>query len=311
MIGIEAIGSYIPEGRISNYERKEQLGFDDTFIERKIGIQQVAIKAQDEDTSDLCVKAYECLVEKTGCSVEDIQALIVITQNPDTNIPHTSAIVHGKLGLPERCACFDVSLGCSGFVYGLSVLQSFMQANGLQHGVLFTADPYSKIINPNDKSTASLFGDAATATLVSNKPHYTTQKFTFGTIGQSHRELICTDGILEMNGRAIFNFAAKFVPPDMEVLLASEELALAEVDKFIFHQGSKYIIDTIAKRLKIAPEQVVFDAADYGNVVSSSIPVILEKEMTDAENSHIVICGFGVGLSWASALLKRNKRTNL
>lgn len=306
MIGIEAIGSYIPEGRISNYDRKEQLGFDDAFIERKIGIQQVAVKAQNEDTSDLCVEAVNRLLVKTAAVIEDIEALIVITQNPDANIPHTSAIVHGKLGLPERCACFDISLGCSGFVYGLSVLQSFMQTNGMKRGLLVTADPYSKIIDPNDKNTASLFGDAATATLVSDNPQYSTQNFTFGTIGQSHGELSCTDGVLTMNGRAIFNFAAKCVPPDINALLSCSELTLADIDKFIFHQGSKYIVDTIAKRLKLLPNQVTFDAANYGNLVSSSIPVILEKEMMNSQNMHVVICGFGVGLSWASALLKRN-----
>ena len=259
MIGIEAIGSYIPEQRISNYDRKEQLGFDDAFIERKIGIQQVAVKAQDEDTSDLCVKAFERLARQTDVEAASIQALIVVTQNPDTNIPHTSAIVHGKLGLPERCACFDMSLGCSGFVYGLSTIQAFMQAKWASaRPTLYRRPLFQRLFDPNDKNTASLFGDGATVTLLSNMPQYLTRKFTFGTIGKSHGELICNDGVLAMNGRAIFNFAAKYVPPDIHHLLADEAITVADIDKFIFHQGSKYIVDTIAKRLKVGAKPSSF-----------------------------------------------------
>ena len=305
MIGIETIGSYIPTQRISNYDRKEKLGLDDLFIEHKIGIQQIAIKAADEDTSDLCVRAYEQLCLQHSFLGDEVEVLVVVTQNPDTNLPHTSAIVHGKLGLPETCACFDISLGCSGFVYGLSIVQAFMQANGFRCGLLFTADPYSKIVDPIDKSTASLFGDAATITLISDSPLYVTSQFTFGTIGKQCNDLLCRNGVLFMNGRAIFNFAARYVPADVKHLLDNEGLSLNSIDRFVFHQGSKYVLDTITKRLKADKDKVVFDATHYGNVVSSSIPIILGKEFEDSKNEQILISGFGVGLSWASTILKR------
>jgi len=118
----------------------------------------------------------------------NIDALIVVTQNPDVNLPHTSAIVHGKLSLPAKCACFDVSLGCSGYVYGLSIISSFLRENSLRTGLLFTSDPYSKIIDRNDKNTALLFGDAASVTLIGDDPIYTMGSFTFGTIGRDYGE---------------------------------------------------------------------------------------------------------------------------
>lgn len=305
-IGIEEIASYIPESRISNYERQEQFGITDTFINEKIGVKSIALKNDEDDTSDLCIKAYERLMSKVHLSVDNIDVAIVITQNPDNNIPHTSAIVHGKLGLSENCACFDISLGCSGFVYGLNVLQSFMQANNFKKGLLFTSDPYSKIVDRHDKNTALLFGDAAAVTLISDKPLYTLHDTTFGTIGRDYRELMCTHETLHMNGREVFNFIAQKIPKDITHLIERNGLTINDIDKFVFHQGSKHIVDTLAKLLKVDRQRVVFDIYEYGNTVSSTIPIILEKEIKDSGNKYIAISGFGVGLSWASGLLIRN-----
>lgn len=305
MVGIEAIGSYIPPGRISNFERAARFEIDPDFIEKKLGVRQVSVKAREEETSDLCVRAFEQLQRKCELSVEDIGACVVVTQNPDKNIPHASAIVHGKLGLPESCAAFDISLGCSGFVYGLSIVQSFMDANGIERGLLFTADPYSKVLDPDDRNTATLFGDAAAVTLLSRNPVYRTSMFSMGTIGKEWEQLACVDGKLVMNGRGVFNFAATYVPKDVRGLLERQNVDLSSVDLFIFHQGSRYIIDTIAKQLRLDRSRVPFDIYDYGNTVSSSIPLILEREMINPANKLVAISGFGVGLSWASTLLRR------
>ncbi len=307
MLGIEEIGYYIPEGRISNYDRKEQFGIDDHFIEQKIGVRQISVKGADEDTSDLCVKAFADLCRKTDVDLNDIEAMIVVTQNPDRNIPHTSAMLHGKLGMPARCACFDISLGCSGFVYALSVFQGFMAANGMKKGLLFTADPYTKIIDPNDKNTTLLFGDAAAVTLVSDKPKLVSGQFTFGTLGSDHEKLICNDGVLFMNGRAVFNFAAKVVPDDIRQMIEKNGLSLEQVDRFLLHQGSKIIVETIADKLQIPRAKAPYATHDYGNTVSSTLPILLADELEGTAET-IVICGFGVGLSWASGLLKRPRQ---
>ncbi|HAD04564.1 MAG: 3-oxoacyl-ACP synthase [Desulfuromonadales bacterium GWC2_61_20] len=304
MLGIEAIGHYIPAGRISNYDRKEQFAIDDFFIEEKIGVRAVSQKSAAEETSDLAVAAFRQLQQQQRCDPASIETLVVVTQNPDYNIPHTSAIVHQKLGLPTSCACFDISLGCSGFVYSLSIITAFMHANGFKRGLLLTADPYSKIIDKNDKNTTLLFGDGAAATLVSDRPRFVPGRFTFGTQGTEHEKLICTDGTLFMNGRAVFNFAAKVIPDDIRRMLASNDLGIADLDRLLLHQGSKIIVETIAERLQIPLAKVPYITHDYGNTISSTIPIMLEAEL-DGPANIIAMSGFGVGLSWASGLLRR------
>jgi len=302
--GLQIIGVYVPAGRISNFQFKEKFEMDDAFIRDKIGFTSVARMAKDEGTTRLCLKAFDDLKAKTGIEPGQIQCVAVVTQNPDTNVPHTSALLHGALGLPESCACFDISLACSGYVYGLSLIQSFMAANGLECGLLFTADPYSKIINPEDKNTTLLFGDAATVTLIGPAPVYRTGRFNFGTIGREAGELTVTD-CLTMNGRAIYNFAARYVPADIRTLAKKNGLELAQIDRFVLHQGSKFLIDTLAKLLGVSRDKVPFAAAEYGNTVSSSIPLILEPEFRDASAKRILISGFGAGLSWASTILEK------
>jgi len=170
MLGIKAIATYIPEGRARNSDLSERFALDETFLRDKIGVMERAIKAPDEETSDLALAALQKLLADAAVDPAAVEAMVVVTQNPDRNIPHVSAMVHGCAGLAESCATFDVSLGCSGYVYGLSILKSFMRDNGMKTGVLVTADPYSKIIDRDDRNTVLLFGDAATATLVGEDP---------------------------------------------------------------------------------------------------------------------------------------------
>ena len=129
MIGIKGIGIYLPPMRHSNYNRMEQFEISEEFIREKIGFTSLARKATDEDSSDLCVRAWQDFQRKNTLCAKDVDCLIVCTQNPDSHgLPHTSAIFHEKLNLPQDCAVFDLSLGCSGFVYGLSIIQSFMES---------------------------------------------------------------------------------------------------------------------------------------------------------------------------------------
>ncbi len=304
MIGIETIATYIPETKKSNYDLKEKFELDDDFIENKIGVKYRALKDDNFKSSDMCVKAFENLRSKTELNIEDIECCIVITQNPDYNLPHTSAIVHGKLGLSSSCACFDISLGCSGYVYGLSNIVSFMKNNGMKKGLLFTSDQYSDIIDKEDKNTALLFGDAATVTLISEDSILTPISFSFGTQGADFKELKCEDN-LYMNGRAVFSFTATTAPKHIKSLLVKNSLTDDDINKYYLHQGSKYIVDTIRKRLKINKEKVPFDIAEYGNTISSSIPIMLAKDIHNLENGKIMLSAFGVGLSWASAILEK------
>ena len=306
MLGIKNIASYLPEKKVSNYELKNKFELDDDFIENKIGVKYHTIKEEDEKPSDLCIKAFENLISKENIDKNKIDCCVVITQNPDFNIPHTSAIIHGKLELSNNCACFDISLGCSGYVYGLSNIISFMKNNDLKNGLLFTADPYSEVVDIEDKNTALLFGDGATVTYITEEGIYIPKAFSFGTSGKDYKGLMCED-TLYMNGRAVFNFTATTIPKHIQSLLEKYGLEDSSIDKYILHQGSKYIVDTIRKRLKVDESKVPFDMYEYGNTVSSSIPIILEKEMKIDTNKIFVISGFGVGLSWASAVLEKNE----
>lgn len=309
MTGIVRIGSYIPGGRESNYAKKGQFDIDDEFIRDKLGVEEVSRKAADEETSDMCVKAYADLEARLGRRIDAVDCLVVCTQNPDgVGLPHTSAIVHGKLGLPESCACFDVGLGCSGYVYSLSIVKAFMRDNGMSSALLFTADPYSKIIDAQDKNTVLLFGDAATATLLqegSIPGTWAPGTFRFGTCGKDGGALENRNGTLHMNGRAVFNFSATKVPPQVTRLLKDAGLGPEDIDLFLFHQGSKFIVDQLAKRLALPPEKVPLNLSGQGNTISSSLPLLLQDRLDDPRLNRMLLSGFGVGLSWASCLLTR------
>ena len=307
MLGIESIATYIPDTKKSNYELKEKFELDDDFIENKIGVKYHTVKDRGFKSSDMCVKAFENLQKQTDVNIEEIECCIVVTQNPDFNIPHTSAIVHGKLDLPSNCAAFDIALGCSGYVYGLSNIIAFMKNNGMKKGLLFTSDQYSDIVDINDKNTALLFGDAATVSLISEDAVLSSVDFSFGTNGKDYKELVCDDK-LYMNGRAVFSFTATTAPKHIKALLEKNNLTDADIEKYYLHQGSKYIVDTIRKRLKTDASKVPFAMAEYGNTVSSSIPIMLADDINRLKkDDKVILSAFGVGLSWASAIIQKIK----
>ena len=307
MIGIRAVASYIPKDRINNFDRQKTFEFDNEFLEKKIGFLSVSRKGFDEDPSDMCCVAFDQLVRYRRVDPDSVQVLVVCTQNPDFSIPHTAAIVHGKLGLADSCAAFDISLGCSGYIYGLAVIENFMRGGGFTSGLLFTADPYSKIIDENDRNTVLLFGDAATVTHIGLDPIFSTGHFTFGTRGKEHTALICQNGILKMNGRAVFNFSASTIPNDIKKALMINDLQMDDIDYFLVHPGSKYIVDFIKKKLHLPDERAPFNAQSYGNTVSSTIPLLLQDYLDNPLAKKVLISGFGVGLSWSTTVLFRQR----
>lgn len=307
MIGIADIATYLPLGRIDNLQRASQLGSTPEQVEERIGFRKAAQIEPGETTLGLAIKVMRQLLSQNNLELSSIEVLVVITQSPDRSIPHLSAELHGAMSLPSTCACFDVGLGCSGYVYGLSVVSSFMVANGFKTGIMVTADPYSKVVNPNDKATSLIFGDAATATLLTDNPIFELGFFSFGTQGSEAEKLACNNGVLFMNGRAVFNFAATHVPIDIRQVVEKNGMTLEEIDYFLLHQGSRFIVETIADRLPVRRKKVPFLAAEYGNTVSSSIPMMLTDLMKDSQNKAMVLSGFGLGFSWASTVIKRKE----
>jgi len=306
MIGIKAIAAYIPQQSIDNIAQGATFGESDEFIKKKIGATKLPRKGELEETSDLAVSAVQNLAKNCALELDQIDALIVVTQNADdSGLPHTAAVVHDKLGLESKVAAFDVSLGCSGYVYGLSILKGFMQEVGLKNGVLVTADPYSKIIDSNDRVTSLLFGDAASATWLSADAIWDIGKPLLATDGSGGEHLAARNGTLEMNGRQVFNFAALRVPPQIKELLLQEGLEPDSIDLYCIHQGSAAIVDAVSRRFRDVKDRFVLDMNETGNTVSSSIPLLLIKYLDKPEIQKILISGFGVGLSWASSILSR------
>jgi 3-oxoacyl-[acyl-carrier-protein] synthase III len=308
MIGIKSIASYVPAAGLDNYAQGAKFGKDEDFILGKIGSAFLPRKAPEQETSDLCVEAVNALFANNPALRRDaVDALIVVTQNGDAEgLPHTSAIVQHKLGLTTTVAAFDISLGCSGYVYGLYALKGFMEAAGLKNGLLVTADPYSKIVDPEDRNTTMLFGDAATATWMGEDATWQLGKSMFGTDGAGAEHLKVNDGVFYMNGRQVFNFALLKVPQHLGALLEASGLNADDIDAYCIHQGSAAIVDAVARRFEEdKPEKFVKDMVETGNTVSSSIALLLEKHLMDSSWKRVAISGFGVGLSWGSAILYR------
>lgn len=305
-IGIKEIRAFIPEMRIDNVEQGQSVGAEAEFILGKIGMQALSRKLPEQDTSDLAVAAAQSLFQQSQLNPLDVECLVLVTQNPDARgLPHTSAIVHQRLGLQSNCATFDISLGCSGFVQGLAVVKAFMQSQGMRNGLLITADPYSKIIDPGDRDTALLFGDGACACWLSDHPVWRIGACDFGIqSAQSDALRIQDSGHLYMNGRAVFNFAATQVPASVRRVLSLAELSIDDIDTVLLHQGSRYIVETLSKRIG-AEGKVPFGAGNYGNTVSSSIPILMTNHLP-SHASRLLLCGFGVGLSWATCILEKN-----
>lgn len=312
-IGIRAIAHVLPKDRLTNAELIRRHGFDGEFLAQKLGIEARCRAAETETVSDLAVAAGGALFKRGLTRPQDVGLLILVTQTPEPLIPHSSAIVQARLGLGKGTPAFDVGLGCSGFVYGLSIAVSFMRVQGITTGLLVSAETYSKILDPADRNTAPLFGDAACATLLTAEPRYVPGRFVFGTDGSQHDALTAPrakgasggDPYLRMNGRVIFNFMMTEIPANIESCLSGNGVAKEEVDLWVFHQASRYLVETLAARMGIPLDKVILDLSDVGNTVSSTIPITLERQVLNRTPlpRFVCICGFGTGLSWASTIL--------
>lgn len=306
-IGIDDIATYLPPSKIDNRDRAEALGFEKPFLEDKIGFTSLTMATEAETASDLAKNALTKLIEQGGVSADEIDCLVVCTQNPGPDrLPNIASVLHGAFSMQPSCAAFDISLGCSGYVYGLSVLKAFMAENGMTCGVLVTADPYSKIVAQDDRDTAVLFGDGATATVIRPGGRWTIGKGRFGSDGSGRAAISLQHGErLHMNGRRVFAFAISVVPDLLRGVAQDASTGIDQIDRFVVHQGSRFIVEELARRLEVGNERMAFGAQNTGNMVSSSIPALLEPAL-ESDDAQIMIAGFGVGLSWAASILSKN-----
>lgn len=308
------IACHVPSKTLDNLENAKRFGEDEAFVKQKLGALKLPRLEAGEDTSDLAAAAINALPwGASGCPEKtEVDALVVVTQNGDgQGLPHTSAIVQHKAQLSNNVIAFDMSLGCSGYVYGLTVAKSLLNIPTVRNVLLVTCDPYSKIIDESDRVTALLFGDAATASLISREPlndvALKVGDGLHGTNGAGAEHLMRKpDGLLFMNGRQVFNFASTVVPKQISALLGSYGIESSDIDEYILHQGSYAIIDAISRRFPEVQSRFSKKMEATGNTVSSTIPLMLAESIKDTAKKRILVSGFGVGLSWASLILERS-----
>ncbi|SFN48086.1 3-oxoacyl-[acyl-carrier-protein] synthase-3 [Chryseobacterium oleae] len=321
MAFIKHISTYIPENVISNEEISKKFpDWESDKILEKIGIRNRNITGEDEFTSDIAVKALNKLVEEYQIDKSTIDYLIVCTQSPDYFLPATACLVQSQAGLNTSCGAIDINQGCSGYIYGLSLANALIDSKMMKNVVLITAETYSKHIHENDKGNISLFGDAAAATLISEDGDFEILKFSVGTDGEGAKNLIVKNGAvrnkktdstedkdnyLHMNGPKIFDFTSKAIPGLVEENLKINGFEKSDIDTYIFHQANTFMLDFLRKRINIPQENFVIDMLDYGNTVSSTIPIAFKNSFATRDSKNVMLVGFGVGYSWGAVCLRK------
>lgn len=317
MIGIKDVAGYLPERIVRNADTAAAMGFKPGFLEQKVGVETRHVAAPDESTSDMCARAFARLVERRP-EATDVGLVLLCSQNPDFKLPHTSSVLQARLGLPKSVLAFDISLGCSGYVASLVTAKALVHELGVERALVFTCDPYTKVLAPDDKSTVPLFSDAATVTLLERGAPLQIGKGTFGNDGDLYETLIIrgsgtakaqgeAEAPLRMDGRNIFAMLKTEVPGNIRACVAANGYTLDEVEAFVFHQASAWLLRTLCDDLQLDPARVPTNLAQVGNTVSSSIPLLLADMFATSQALPrvLLLSGFGVGLSWASVVLTR------
>ncbi|MGB0408381.1 MAG: ketoacyl-ACP synthase III [Opitutales bacterium] len=302
-------------------------------LKKTIGLDRRRIVDGSTTAADLCESAAKHLLALCDVAPDGLDAVICVTQTPDYLQPCNAAVLHGRMGLSKNCAALDVNLGCSGYVYGLWLAHMMTRSGGCGRVLLLAGDTISRLVNKRDRAVAPLFGDGGSATLVERSEGAARAWMSLNTDGRGYDRLMVPAGgarrpvtseaaiekedesgnfradvNLFMDGAEIFNFSITEEPKAVTELLTYAGVDITKVDHFIFHQANRYILSSIAKRLDIDPAKVPMQTVErFGNQSSASIPCAICEELGDGltgkVSRQLLLSGFGVGLSWASALL--------
>jgi 3-oxoacyl-[acyl-carrier-protein] synthase-3 len=333
---IKNISYYLPEQVLSNELINNDFPeWDINKISSKTGINSRHISASDEFASDMAIKAANKLFEEHTIDRQEVDFLLYCTQSPDYFLPTTACIIQDKLGLKTNIGALDFNLGCSGFVYGLSLAKGLIAGGMATNVLLITSETYSKFIHTKDKSNKTIFGDAAAATLISlDEGIVSIGDFVFGTDGRGAQNLIVKNGgirnsikkgidvmdeygnvkndnNLYMNGTEIFNFTSDSIPALTQSILQKTNTSMDNIDLFIFHQANKYMLNHLRKKIGIPEEKFFISMENCGNTVSSTIPIALYDAIAQGKFKTVrncVIEGFGVGYSWAACNLYKDSK---
>jgi 3-oxoacyl-[acyl-carrier-protein] synthase III len=311
---------------------------DAEIFSNNTGINQRYIADSSICASDLCQQAANQLIAKLDWDKSEIDVLIFISQTSDYILPATSNLLQHKLGLSKDCLCLDISLGCSAYVYGLSVVGNFLQNKQFKKALLLVGDTISRYSSPNDKSVFPLFGDVGSATAIEyDKSTPSIWHFEIGTDGNGSDAIKINDGgarnkienenslkpyqidpeneisgsrrnvDLVLNGTDIFNFAIKVVPETIKKLLENTNTPIEDIDLLYLHQANMFMNETIRKKLKFSKEKTPNSLPSFGNTNGASIPLTIVNSFQEIEKTKekldVVLCGFGVGLSWGAVKL--------
>jgi len=316
MINIAAIEYYLPKNILTNEDiSKEFPEWSAEKIKAKIGVESRHIADDSETALDLAVEACEKLFKKYDKSKIDF--ILFCTQSPDYFLPTTACILQDKLGLAKNIGALDFNLGCSGFVYGLTLAQGLVASGVAENILLVTSETYSKFLDKSDKSNRTIFGDGAAVTIVEKDDSKENYKFLVGTDGSGFNNLIVEKGAsrnksdeqptLFMKGPKIFTFAVENIPNLIQDTLKKNKLKLDEIDLFVFHQASSYMLNYLRNLCNIPEEKFFVDMKNIGNTVSASIPIALKLAFDQGkikEGFKVMVAGFGVGYSWGAGVLE-------
>ncbi|MFQ5645584.1 MAG: 3-oxoacyl-ACP synthase III family protein [bacterium] len=332
-IKIQDIAYYLPEKVVTNESLAEDNpDWDIKSVEERSGVVKRHIAREDETALDLALPACNRLLENGSLRKDMIDGLIFCTQSGDYIIPPNSCLLHKELGLPDKVLAFDFNLGCSGFVYGLALAKGLLEAAIAKNILLVNADTYSKYISDKDRSARVLFGDGASASWISSSDSSKgIEKIECFTSGKGYEHFYIPAGgckmpksretclslpdksgnmrtleNIHMNGIGILTFVNTKVQKHIKRFLEDNSLTKDDIDLFVFHQASKLVINSLTRLLRLNPEKVFIDLASIGNTVSASIPIALKTALDKQQivpGMKVLISGFGLGLSWGSAVI--------
>ena len=324
---IKDIAYYLPAQVLTNEQIATEFPeWSAEKVANKVGITERHIAAPDETATDMAYRAAERLFAQ-GVDRASIDFVLLCTQSGDYFLPSSACILQDRLGLSKNCGALDFNLGCSGYEYGLAIAKGLIIAGISKNILLLTSETYTKYLHPQDKGNRTIFGDGASATLVSTEGFAEIGEVVLGTDGSGAENLIVRslgarhkeqlhdlrineeEGLvsgdhLYMHGGNVFNFTADVVPPMVEELLKKSELTQEEIDLWVFHQANKYMINYLRKLLDIDKERFYIYMEHVGNTVSSTIPIALvEARKENKLHGNVLLAGFGVGLSWGGVML--------
>jgi len=319
-VKIDSNAYYLPEKKEKNEDLKlDNPDWDMLKISDKTGIFTRSIASTHQTAVDLAFEAGSRLLKGLSCK-EDIDLVVLVTQSPDYVLPTSACILQDRLGLSKKCMAFDINLGCSGFIYALSIVGSLIESGVAKKGLILCSDTYTKYIDKSDRTCKPIFSDGASATLLVSSDIDKVGPFVLGTDGSGYDKLIVKEGgarepkissnshhgTLEMRGADVFLFTLNTVPICVNELLDKSKLNIEDVDLFVFHQASQLVLENLIRAMSLDENKVFINLKDTGNTVSASIPIALKDAETQGRLKNgdtIMLVGFGVGLSWGATLL--------